>query len=253
MRFTSLYNGKSRGGKLLLCSIVILAMKGSLCLFFHLDDFLALVVAAVRANSVGSLQLATLGALGKSGHFQLPNVGASFILASLGMFSLRYCHNRMPPLNLSILLFKQLFEHRKTGVARFLPAAACAMVKVGTTLAAQAFAVLFAQHDHGQFQYHIGQYQFVQINHCIRGHHIFAGIFPVQFTHNSMFGVQVVTLLKNLEATVARNTQSKTDRQAECYHTGTVLRYGLYRHRLSKGFDPTAQFDQRKIHNVLYH
>jgi hypothetical protein len=79
---------------------------GRILFFVHLDDFLTLVVAAMRANSVRSLQLATLGALGKSGHFQLPNVGASFILSCLGMFSLRYCHVRMPPLKFIIDRFE---------------------------------------------------------------------------------------------------------------------------------------------------
>jgi len=62
-----------------------------------LDDFLALVVAAVATCLVGELQSAAVAALDQRGRLQLPNVAATLIAASLGMMSLRYCHILAPP------------------------------------------------------------------------------------------------------------------------------------------------------------
>ena len=62
-----------------------------LCLFF--DNLYTFEISAVRANLVGSLQLAALGAPGKRGHGELPDVGTSLVSSRLRYFALRYCHD----------------------------------------------------------------------------------------------------------------------------------------------------------------
>ena len=59
---------------------------------FLLDDFLALVVAAVAAYLMGELVLAALAAFDQSGGLQLPHRGATLVAPCLGNLSLGYCH-----------------------------------------------------------------------------------------------------------------------------------------------------------------
>jgi len=58
----------------------------------HLNDFFALVVTAVRANLVRSLQLTALGAFGEPRNADFPNVGTSFVFSRFRRFSLWYRH-----------------------------------------------------------------------------------------------------------------------------------------------------------------
>src|SRR5699024_521844 len=58
-----------------------------------LDDFLALVVAAVAAGLVGELERAAVAALHQRGGLQLPDVAAELVAAGLGKMSLGYYHS----------------------------------------------------------------------------------------------------------------------------------------------------------------
>ena len=55
-------------------------------------NLLAIVRAAVAANTVSKIVLAALGALNDARSLELPNAGTSFVSASLRGLSLRYCH-----------------------------------------------------------------------------------------------------------------------------------------------------------------
>ena len=60
--------------------------------FFHLDDLFAVVVTAVRADTVSEIEFAAVRALDHPGSCELPNVAASLITTGFGSFSLRCCH-----------------------------------------------------------------------------------------------------------------------------------------------------------------
>ena len=60
--------------------------------FFLLDDLFAVVITAVRADTVREIEFSAVRALDHSGCCELPYVAASLIAASLGSFPLRYCH-----------------------------------------------------------------------------------------------------------------------------------------------------------------
>ena len=55
-------------------------------------DLAAVVIAALRAHSVGEMQRAALGARHQRGSCQLPYGRTSLIASLLGYFSLRDCH-----------------------------------------------------------------------------------------------------------------------------------------------------------------
>ena len=61
---------------------------------FNVENLLAIVEAANLAYAVGLEHLGAsgVGALNKTGHWELGIVGSSLISARFGHFSLRYCH-----------------------------------------------------------------------------------------------------------------------------------------------------------------
>ena len=69
--------------------ILIQKRSGSSVLADYLN---AVVVTAVSTDLMRCLQLAAVGALGKSRHVQLPNACASLVSSCFGYFSLGYCH-----------------------------------------------------------------------------------------------------------------------------------------------------------------
>lgn len=66
-------------------------------LFFCLNDFLAVVIAASLANTVSKLESTALRALYETRKIQLPCAGASLVSTRFRYFSLRYCHFDIPP------------------------------------------------------------------------------------------------------------------------------------------------------------
>ena len=62
--------------------------------FFRLDDFLAIVVSAILANTVAQLHLLAMRALGDTRNRELPMSATTGISAGLRNFSFRRGHNR---------------------------------------------------------------------------------------------------------------------------------------------------------------
>jgi hypothetical protein len=74
-----------------------LSLIAALLVSLHSDDFASLIEAASLAGSVRERVLSALGALGETGHFQLPHVAAALVASCLGYFTLGYCHVVTPP------------------------------------------------------------------------------------------------------------------------------------------------------------
>lgn len=60
-------------------------------LFFCLDNFFAIIIAACRANTMGHLHFVALRTFNQVRSRQLP-VGTTSITTGFSHFSLRYCH-----------------------------------------------------------------------------------------------------------------------------------------------------------------
>ena len=68
------------------------SQKGLFFVFSDFDDLFALIETAALADTVSQFQLATLGATGKAGSGELPDVAATLILSCFGCFCLGHCH-----------------------------------------------------------------------------------------------------------------------------------------------------------------
>ena len=68
-------------------------------LVLDLNDFFAVFLSALGANSVMEIVSTAVGALFQSGLGQLPYAGTSLHLSCMRNFSLRYCH-LLPPVSM---------------------------------------------------------------------------------------------------------------------------------------------------------
>ncbi len=91
---------------------------------FDLNDFFAVLLSALGANSVVEIVSAAVGALFQSGLGEFPHAGTSGILSCFRCFSLRYCHFIAPPNFLLqpytvLFFFEKVRQTGKSGINFF--------------------------------------------------------------------------------------------------------------------------------------
>ena len=112
-------------------------------------DYAAIVIAALRAHSVGQMLGTALSACNKTGSCQLPGGAPSFIASCLGYFSLRDCHGDTSLIfksssrcsySLLIAILEKLGQNSQPWIC-FLLTGTGAEVQIGTAATAQSFAI----------------------------------------------------------------------------------------------------------------